>query len=945
MGKRNHHFYVCSHTHWDREWYGTFEDFRMRLVEMTDELLDFLEDEPDYRAFNFDGQTSVIRDYLEIRPERREDIRKFVSEGRLAIGPWYILPDEFLVSGESFVHNLKLGHKIAGEMGRVTKVGYLPDCFGHISQIPQILQGFGIDTIVFWRGFAPETDPAEWIVEGADGSRVLAHHLPPDGYCNLGFFAHQAPEEVRRMITGEDGSVRWTTQAKFLTLRHVAQQSIERDRSKVHLLMNGCDHMRIHKDLPEVLRRAGEEFEGWTFHHVRLDEYFEALKSERGEWPVARLPMRSTTRVAASPAYILAGVLSARIYLKQANHRCQTLLERWVGPFETIKWLETGRYEQSFVERAWELLLQNHPHDSICGCSADGVHRDMENRFERCEQIALQLLRRAQAAIAMRIDSSFAQPNDDVLVVFNPQPRRSSRLVEATLVTDAERVFVEDAAAPNGFSVFSFPGLTPAGEVAARIRGVRLFAADGEEIETSAEPISVEVRNEPHILPEAIAPIRTVLATRVRFWADDLPALGYRAYRFHFINRPTSKTGNLVAGPNILENEFLRVEIRPDGSVAVTDKASGVQVEPALFFEDGADCGDAYNFAKPPGDRVITSPGSPARIELVEDSPCAGSFEISQTMQIPECFDFVRRARSEKTVALTVTTRVTLGAKSPYVAFRTRIRNLARDHRFRAVFRPCGNLDGTSLAVFAEGPFDVVEWPIAPPHPSPEQWAENQPTTIPQGTFVDLTDGKHGTAVFNKGLPECEIVGGRDPRIYLTLFRSFGHISRPDQNDRARPAGPCMPTPEGQCLREMTFEYAYYPHSGRWDEANVLALAHEFATDLSSLCIKPSAGKLPVEKEFLRIEGDRNIALSTIERSQDGEALVVRLWNGTGRESRPRLVFDRPVKSVHKVRLDETVEEPLRPTRGTEVPLKIGPKKILTLRVVFEGQGDRNERH
>ena len=945
MGKvKNHHFYVCSHTHWDREWYGTFEDFRMRLVELTDELLDYLEDEPEYRCFNFDGQTVVVRDYLEIRPERREDVRKLVAAGRLMLGPWHVLPDEFLVSGEAFVHNLRLGHRIAGELGRVQKVGYLPDCFGQVSQIPQILLGFGMDTYVFWRGFSPEDDRPEVVVEGPDGSRVLGYHLH-DGYANLAFFPHQAPPDVQRTLRDENGALRWTVRAKFLTMKHLAEQLVARDRSKVHLMMNGFDHMRIHKDLPEVLRRATEECEGWSFHHATFEEFFEALKAERGDWPIAHTPMRDTTRDPNSWGFILDGVLSSRIYLKQANCRCQTLLERWVGPWETIQWLDGGRYDQSFLDHAWELLLQNHPHDSICGCSVDGVHRDMERRFAQCEQVATQLLRRAQTTIAKRIDTSFAQPHEGILVVFNPTLRPISQLVEARLEMDANDVCVADAT--GAIHEAPLPEMATAGEVARSIRGVRLFDHTGEEIPLNIESLGVETSNEPHLADGTGIATRNRLVANARFWTDDLPPLGFRAYRYHFVNRPTNRRGRLITDDDTMENEFLKVTVGGDGSIGVAEQGRPDEGEARVprwidvHYEESADCGDSYNLGKPRHDGVLVGIGCPTRIAIVEDSPAAGAFEISQRLAVPQHYDFARGERSEQTVPLDIVTRVTLGVRSRDVRFRTSVRNTALDHRVRVCFSPWFEMDDKgSLSASAEGPFDVVDWPIAPPHPDEKNWVENQPSSIPQHSFVDVSDGKWGLAIVNKGLPECEVVRAPEPRIYLTLFRSFGYLSRNDNPSRARPAGPCLPTPEGQCLREMEFEYALYPHAGRWHEADVQALAHEFVAGLSALCVRPQTGDLPPTKEFLRLEGDSNIALSTIERSQDGEAVIIRLWNGTAQSREARLIFDRPVRSAHRVRLDETVEEPLKTVRQREIPLKIAAKKIVTVKATLAARSE-----
>ena len=169
--------HVVSHTHWDREWYLPFQRFRMRLVDLIDHLLDLLDRDPEFRCFHLDGQTLLLEDYLEIRPENEERLRRHIREGRLLIGPWYKQNDGFLVSGEATIRSLLIGHRIARHFGGVMKVGYLPNQFGNISQMPQILRGFGIESCIFGRGFLPNGSCMEFIWQGADGSRVLANSL------------------------------------------------------------------------------------------------------------------------------------------------------------------------------------------------------------------------------------------------------------------------------------------------------------------------------------------------------------------------------------------------------------------------------------------------------------------------------------------------------------------------------------------------------------------------------------------------------------------------------------------------------------------------------------------------------------------------------------------------------------------------------------------------
>src|SRR5437588_5024929 len=100
---------IVPHTHWDREWYAPFQTFRIRLVHLLDQLIPMLERDLSYARFLLDGQTAVIDDYLEVRPEAAPALHRLAAAGRLAIGPWMILMDEFMVSGETMVRDLQFG--------------------------------------------------------------------------------------------------------------------------------------------------------------------------------------------------------------------------------------------------------------------------------------------------------------------------------------------------------------------------------------------------------------------------------------------------------------------------------------------------------------------------------------------------------------------------------------------------------------------------------------------------------------------------------------------------------------------------------------------------------------------------------------------------------------------------------------------------------------------
>ncbi|MBO9371553.1 MAG: hypothetical protein J7575_10810, partial [Chloroflexi bacterium] len=402
---RPYTLHVVSHTHWDREWYRTYQQFRFRLVHLVAELVDLMERDPSYRFFLLDGQTVVLEDVVDVRPDLEGRLRRLIQEGRLFIGPWFVLPDEFLVSPEALVRNLLLGDRIARAWGAKMAIGYVPDTFGHISQLPQLLCGFGMETAVIWRGVGDA--PLEFRWAAPDGSEVLVCYLR-DSYSNA---AH--------LPADEDG--------------FIAAVKGERDRLAPHaatshlLLMQGTDHMFPRADLPRLLEAADRALPDRVVHSS-LPACVAAVRAELGEDGLRALPLRTGEMRDPSRAHLLPGVLSTRMWIKQRNHTCQTLLERWAEPFAAL----AAPHLAPFARRAWKYLLENHPHDSICGCSVDQVHQEMKVRFDWCEQMGEEVTWTALEAIAAQVDTQ--GEGTVALVVFNPSSTpRTDRVVAAVI--------------------------------------------------------------------------------------------------------------------------------------------------------------------------------------------------------------------------------------------------------------------------------------------------------------------------------------------------------------------------------------------------------------------------------------------------------------------------------------------------------------------------------
>ena len=299
--------HVISHTHWDREWYNTFQQFRMKLVDLIDHLLEILEKDPNFKYFNLDGQTIVLEDYLQIRPEKRKILEEHIREGRILVGPWYQLNDEYLVSGESTIRSLLIGTRIAKEFGAVMKVGYLPDQFGNISQMPQIFAGFGIDNAIFGRGLQLCNDrKMEFWWESPDGTKVLTS-LMAYWYNN-----------AMRFPADTDAALAFTQEIKERMEKVSAVDAL--------LLMNGVDHMEAQPNLSGILERVNEKLEGAKLVHSTLPQYMDDVKRYVEANSTALDTIKGELREDRG-ASVLAGTLSSRMYIKQANEDSQTLMK------------------------------------------------------------------------------------------------------------------------------------------------------------------------------------------------------------------------------------------------------------------------------------------------------------------------------------------------------------------------------------------------------------------------------------------------------------------------------------------------------------------------------------------------------------------------------------------------------------------------------------------
>lgn len=920
--------YVVPHTHWDREWYGSYQLFRTRLVRLMNKLLTLLERDPEFRTFNLDGQTIILEDYLEIHPEQRETLKRHIRERRLLVGPWYILPDEFLSSGESLVHNLLLGGRIAREFGHRMNIGYIPDTFGHIAQLPQILRGFGLDSAMHFRGMDPAGHKSELWWQSPDGSRVLLHHLP-----NIIGYSDSAVLDASPQRAAYD-------------LRAVAYYKAERATTSVLLAMQGVDHAEAREDLTSILHTAEDTIDDVEFVHASLEDFWAALRHavEGVELETVYGELRDVPRSENGVNFLLYNVLSSRIDNKLQNAHALTALERWAEPWCALSWLQgIAPYPQGHLWTAWRWLLQNHPHDSLGGCSVDAVHRQMATRFEWAAEIADALTEERLCLLGDELDLSGINEDEIALVVFNPLPWERDEVVSVDVDLPLhwlQKRALAHAAPPAPLTPDSpYPGVLaqrtraewafgapPMPKVNFRSLWIRPLGGDPIPVEVTSvteTPIASALGSGPRGVWE-------VRRARVHFRAR-LPACGYTTFAVSVGQKPVKWT-DTQHSPNTLQNEHLRVDVHPNGTFDLTELATGQHFMRLGLFEDGGDSGDGYMYSPPRYDSVFTTQGSAPTISSEGQGVGVQRVRIRHTWALPARLDDARQRRSADMGACGVTLDLILRDGSRRLELEITLDNRVSDHRLRLLFPThLAQVDSAHSAM----QFDVVTRPIAPVPIQPgDWWVEDPPTTFPQHGWMDISDDAgRGLCVISEGIHEFAVLNTPRREVALTLLRAVGYLgAREDLTTIIGGAGPSFPTPEAQLQRTLHYRLALYPHAQSWHADQVWRQAAEFAAPARTITIEAHAGSRSASASWLRVEGG-NAILSAVKRAEESDALIVRLYNPSPLPTRAAVHLPAAIHSAALTDLQEREIGSVARAGTGSVEVEIAPKKIVTLKL------------
>lgn len=865
-------------SHWDREWYLPFQKFRGKLVDVLDRVLAGLESGR-LPFYQMDGQFIPVEDYLQIRPEREPLVRELVVRGRFKVGPWYCLPDEFLVSGESLVRNFEFGMKRAEAFGGTSRVGWLCDLFGHNSQMPQVLAGLGLDNAFLWRGVDCETaNPFFW--EGADGSKVLVHRFPENGYADFGF-------DVRKI---HQPDVRPGLEDMVESARAYLEKTRADSRAQDLLWFDGGDHLEFDPALLEVARKLNEEAGRELVRVSTLDDFIAALRSSAVATGTVKGELREPAKMG-TYGWLIPGVGSSRIPLKQANHAAETLLTLWSEPWCAAAHFALDlEYPATALDLAWEYLLKNHPHDSICGCSPDETHAAMPYRFEQCRHIAEFHLDRALRALAASSMHGYLENGDVGLGIFAPAGGSGQNCPEVFLQLPKDWPQFNEF-----FGYESKPSL-------------RIHDPAGGEIGyqlLQVYPSSMYLRVPANHFPASEE------RQGVRLALDTTLAPGEAR---HFVVRraagPTRVAQRCVIGlaGNTLRNEFLEVTAQSDGTLSLTDLARDCTYTGLLAMEDTADIGDGWFHGVALQDRAFYSTGGTATFGLAENGPLLARLRIHVEWPVPAEFDYQKNERSSRLVPLVVEHMVTLRKDDAHVEIETVVHNVVRDHRLR-IFCPTG-LDAGQF--WADTPFDAVTRPVKLREDN-HRLRETQVEMTPQQNWVAAGDGRRGLALLAPGQYESAVLDQPDRPLCLTLLRAFRRAVFTDGNEGGQIQGP------------HKFRLALRPFGGPVPVVDLFHLSQSLAAPVRSVWLEsrdfPGQEPPPIRKFEDRPRIDGPVVLSACRSDSEGR-WTFRAFNPT----------DMPVR----VRLSGAAAWIVTDLRGNkreeiEAFATVAPRQILTL--------------
>ena len=895
--------HVIPHSHWDREWYFTTSRSKVYLMKDLGDVLNTLENDPEFKYFMVDAQGSLLDDYIKWRPQDKERISKLVNDGRLVIGPWYTQTDQLVISGESIVRNMYYGMKRCESFGKYMNVGYVPDSFGQSGNMPQIYRQFGIEDTLFWRGVSDDmVKHTDYNWRGDDGSVVFTTQIP-FGY----YIGGNIPEEP------EENEEFWQ--------KECLEKAGGRSATRHIYFPNGFDQAPVRTNLPQLVKERNEKDPENEYVISCIEDYIKDVKSENPELEEVQGEL-----VIAKHMRIHKSIFSSRSDLKVMNTQIQNYVTNVMEPLLTISYNLGNEYPHEAVAEIWKLLFENAAHDSIGSCISDTANEDVYVRYKQARDIAVNLVELHSRLIATNVKNDA----DMTFTAINTLPqKRKDTVIVKTYVPGGKFAIIDEKGNDVDYTIIKSRDLTDY---------------------VLSQTIMLDPSRKFYVPDQ-------VLEVTMAIKANDVPALGYVQYSID-----TQKDSHKeIADKKVLENKYYTIEVEENGSLTIVDKANNVTYKNQGILVENGDDGDSFNYSPPRKDMEVFSNESKCTVKI-SGSDIYDQAEIHFDMVVPADLD--ERAEGKVSVTMLVDMTVALRKDSKVIDFNVKVDNKGLSHRLCVLFdsqivsafnyadqqfglikRP--NYYEKEMKLYMEsmnnktekkaGIQELANWAN-----DQSTWQEPPISIEPTQSYVSLTDGKTGIAVIPQGVREYEVLD--DSKIRLTLFRTYGFMGKENLIYRpGRASGErIIETPAAQLLKEMEFNFGFTSYAGDINDSDIDTLAKQYNTNLEVYTYAEFLnGRLifsqrEIEGQNAKIhslfETEGNLVVSAVKKAEEDDGYIIRLYNGKDhKDLDDKIKFNFDIKEAYYTNLKEEKTEEIKVENNTISVKELSHCKFVTI--------------
>ena len=895
--------HVIPHSHWDREWYFTTSRSKVYLMKDLGDVLNTLENDPEFKYFMVDAQGSLLDDYIKWRPQDKERISKLVNDGRLVIGPWYTQTDQLVISGESIVRNMYYGMKRCESFGKYMNVGYVPDSFGQSGNMPQIYRQFGIEDTLFWRGVSDDmVKHTDYNWRGDDGSVVFTTQIP-FGY----YIGGNIPEEP------EENEEFWQ--------KECLEKAGGRSATRHIYFPNGFDQAPVRTNLPQLVKERNEKDPENEYVISCIEDYIKDVKSENPELEEVQGEL-----VIAKHMRIHKSIFSSRSDLKVMNTQIQNYVTNVMEPLLTISYNLGNEYPHEAVAEIWKLLFENAAHDSIGSCISDTANEDVYVKYKQARDIAVNLVELHSRLIATNVKNDA----DMTFTAINTLPqKRKDTVIVKTYVPGGKFAIIDEKGNDVDYTIIKSRDLTDY---------------------VLSQTIMLDPSRKFYVPDQ-------VLEVTMAIKANDVPALGYVQYSIDTQKDSHKET----ADKKVLENKYYTIEVEENGSLTIVDKANNVTYKNQGILVENGDDGDSFNYSPPRKDMEVFSNESKCTVKI-SGSDIYDQAEIHFDMVVPADLD--ERAEGKVSVTMLVDMTVALRKDSKVIDFNVKVDNKGLSHRLCVLFdsqivsafnyadqqfglikRP--NYYEKEMKLYMEsmnnktekkaGIQELANWAN-----DQSTWQEPPISIEPTQSYVSLTDGKTGIAVIPQGVREYEVLD--DSKIRLTLFRTYGFMGKENLIYRpGRASGErIIETPAAQLLKEMEFNFGFTSYAGDINDSDIDTLAKQYNTNLEVYTYAEFLnGRLifsqrEIEGQNAKIhslfETEGNLVVSAVKKAEEDDGYIIRLYNGKDhKDLDDKIKFNFDIKEAYYTNLKEEKTEEIKVENNTISVKELSHCKFVTI--------------